>query len=159
VVGLVVYERDETTTSRGLDEIRERAHVNVYGGPPPDPSLGLNYLGWAPPTVLLQYQLGLITLQYQLGLITCSLDELRRGGFSAKHLQYIALGLPVLVPSGDVTCISCVGPSYNEDTFLSVFEAFSDEDAWERVIDEAYSQGQRLTWDQTLSPLEALLRR
>src|SRR5205085_3332928 len=63
-------------------------HIDVYGAPPPDPALGLNFLGYAPPSVL---------LQYQLGLITCTKDELRREGFSAKHLQYLARGLPVLV--------------------------------------------------------------
>jgi hypothetical protein len=125
-------------------------HIDVYGGPPPEPSLGLNYLGYAPPSVL---------QQYQLGLITCSKDELRRDGFSAKNLAYIAHGLPVLVPAWrrhmDLLR-GCV--AYDEDTFLSVIEMLSDEGEWRRVSDEAYAQAQELTWERTLQPLEDALR-
>src|SRR6185437_15284485 len=64
-------------------------HIDVYGGPAPDPKLGLNYLGYAHPSIL---------QKYQLVLITCTRDELRREGFSAKHLHYLAYGLPVLAP-------------------------------------------------------------
>ena len=42
-------------------------HIDVYGAPPPDSSLGLHYLGYAPPAVL---------QRYQLGLITCTKDDL-----------------------------------------------------------------------------------
>jgi hypothetical protein len=125
-------------------------HIDVYGGPPPDPSLGLNYLGYAPPSVL---------QQYQLGLITCSKDELRREGFSAKNLAYIAHGLPVLVPAWrrhmDLLR-GCV--AYDENTFLSVIEMLSNEGEWRRVSDEAYAQAQELTWERTLQPLEDALR-
>jgi len=125
-------------------------HIDVYGGPPPDPSLGLNYLGWAPPTVL---------QKYQLGLITCSQDELRRDGFSAKHLHYIAYGLPVLVPVWRRHMDLLRGSvAYDEDTFASVIAALSNAEEWRRVSDEAYAQAQRLTWDQTLRPLGTLLR-
>jgi glycosyltransferase involved in cell wall biosynthesis len=125
-------------------------HIDVYGGPPPKPSLGLNYLGYAPPSVL---------RQYQLGLITCSTDELRREGFSAKNLAYIAHGLPVLVPAWRrhmELLRGCV--AYDEDTFLSVIEMLSDEGEWRRVSDEAYAQAQELTWERTLQPLEDALR-
>jgi hypothetical protein len=124
-------------------------YIDVYGGPPPDPSLGLNFLGYAPPTVL---------RQYQLGLVTCTKDELRREGFSAKHLQYLAYGLPVLVPAWRRHMDLLRGSvAYDEDTFSSVIDALSSEDEWRRVSDEAYSQAQRLTWDQTLRPLDGLL--
>lgn len=124
-------------------------HIDVYGGPPPDPALGLNYLGYASPTVL---------QRYQLGLITCSQDELRRNGFSAKNLEYIAYGLPVLVPAWrrHMELIRGTVP-YDEDTFLAVIERLSDEAEWRRMSDEAYSQAQRLAWDETLRPLESLL--
>ena len=124
-------------------------HIDVYGGPPPDPALGINYRGWAPPTVL---------RDYQLGLITCTKDEIRRDGFSAKHLDYISYGLPVLVPAwrrhldllrGSVT--------YEEETFVARIEALSDETAWRAQSEEAYAQAERLTWDKTLSPLLELL--
>lgn len=124
-------------------------HIDVYGGPPPDPALGLNYLGWAPPEVL---------LQYQLGLVTCTQDELRREGFSAKHLDYIAHGLPALVPAWRRHMALLHGSvAYDEDTFVSVIDALSNDEAWRRASDEAYFQAQRLTWDKTLQPLETLL--
>jgi hypothetical protein len=132
-----------------LSRLSELYPIDVYGGPPPDPSLGLNYLGWAPPSVL---------RDYQIGLITCSKDELRRNGFSAKNTAYIAYGLPVLVPTWrrhmDLLC-GCV--AYDEDTFLSVIERLSDKEEWQRVSDEAYAQAQELTWERTLQPLEDAL--
>ena len=84
--------------------------IDVYGGPPPDPAFGLNYLGWADPSVLLEYQIGLITI---------STDRLRRAGFSAKNLEYIAHGLPVLVPAWrrDMHLIRGSIP-YTEEGFL-----------------------------------------
>jgi hypothetical protein len=125
-------------------------HIDVYGAPPPDPRLGLNYLGYAPPTVL---------QGYQLGLITCTQDELRREGFSAKHLQYLAYGLPVLVPMWRRHMDLLRGTvAYDERTFTSVISALSNEESWRRISDEAYAQAQRLRWDETLRPLESLLR-
>lgn len=47
--------------------------------------------------------------------------------------------------------------AYDEDTFASLIAAVSNEEEWRRVSDEAYAQAQRLTWGQTLRPLEALL--
>jgi hypothetical protein len=132
-----------------LSRLSKLYPIDVYGGPPPDPSLGLNYLGWAPPSVL---------RDYQIGLITCSKDELRRNGFSAKNTAYIAHGLPVMVPAWrrhmDLLR-GCV--AYDEDTFLSVIERLSDEEEWQRVSDEAYAQAQELTWERTLQPLEDAL--
>jgi hypothetical protein len=125
-------------------------HIDVYGGPPPDPSLGLNYLGWAPPSVL---------QQYQLGLITCTQDELRRDGFSAKSLEYIAHGLPVLVPAWRRHMHLLRGHvAYEEETFLTVIERLSHHKEWRRVSDEAYTQAHELTWERTLQPLENALR-
>lgn len=125
-------------------------HIDVYGGPPPDPSLGLNYMGWAPPTVL---------QQYQFGLVTCTKDEIRREGFSAKHLDYIAYGLPVLVPAWRRHMDLLQGSvPYDEDTFVSVIESLSQEDEWRRVSDKSYGQAERLTWDKTLEPLDRWLR-
>jgi hypothetical protein len=125
-------------------------HIDVYGGPPPDPALGLNYLGHASPTVLREYQFGLITCRPD--------DELRRDGFSAKHLDYIAYGLPVLVPAWRRHMDLLRGSvPYDEESFVSVVRGLSDEAEWKRVSDEAYAQAQRLTWDQTLRPLDTLL--
>ncbi len=125
-------------------------NIDVYGGPPPDPALELNYLGWAPPTVL---------EQYQFGLITCTKDDLRREGFSAKHLEYIAYGLPVLVPSWR-RHVDLLGGSlpYDEESFTDVIRASSSEHAWRRASDEAYARAKELTWDRTLRPLDDFLR-
>jgi len=124
-------------------------YIDVYGEPPPKAELELNYLGWAAPSVL---------QQYQLGLITCSDDQLRRNGFSAKHPQYLAYGLPVLVPSWRRHLELLRGSvPYAESTFLSVIERLSHRSEWQRASDEAYVQAQQLTWDTTLKPLDALL--
>jgi hypothetical protein len=124
-------------------------HIDVYGGPPPGPALELNYLGWASPDVL---------EQYQFGLITCTKDELRRDGFSAKHLDYIAYGLPVLVPAWRRHLELLRGSvPYEEDTFASLIESLSTEERWQRKSDEAYAQAQALTWERTLTPLNRLL--
>jgi hypothetical protein len=124
-------------------------HIDVYGGPPPDPALGLNYLGHAPTSVL---------RDYQLGLITSTQDELRLHGFSAKHPQYLAYGLPVLVPASRRNLDLLRGSvPYEEETFLAVIDALSHEARWRRTSDEAYAQAQRLAWDETLRPLERVL--
>jgi hypothetical protein len=124
-------------------------HIDVYGGPPPDPALELNYRGWAPPTIL---------GEYQFGLITCTKDELRRDGFSAKHLDYIAYGLPVLVPAWRRHLDLLRGSlPYEEATFASVIEELSTEEQWQQASDESYRQAEALTWEKTLSPLQAFL--
>ena len=125
-------------------------HIDVYGAPPPAPSLGLNYRGYASPDVL---------ERYQLGLITCTKDQLRCNGFSAKHLEYLSYGLPVLAPSWRRHLELLPGSvAYDEKSFMSVIERLSDEAEWQRLSDAAYSGAQRLTWDETLRPLEDVLR-
>jgi hypothetical protein len=123
--------------------------IDVYGGPPPDPGLGLNYLGYASADVL---------QRYQLGLITCTNDELRREGFSAKHLEYLSYGLPVLVPSWRRNQHLLEGSvPYDEASFTSVVADLSHEPTWTRLSDAAYSQARRLAWADTLEPLDAIL--
>jgi hypothetical protein len=124
-------------------------HIDVFGAPPPHADLGLNYLGYASPSVL---------QGYQAGLVTCSKDELRRNGFSAKHLQYLAYGLPVLAPTWrrHLDLLRGTVP-YDEDTFRDAVDALSDEREWRRLSDAAYAQATRLAWDETLRPLERLL--
>jgi hypothetical protein len=124
-------------------------HIDVYGGPPPDPALGLNYLGYASADVL---------SQYQLGLVTCTQDPLRQYGFSAKHPHYLSYGLPVLVPAWRRHLDNLRGSvPYTEQTFRSLIDALSDERHWQSLSDQAYAQAQRLSWDETLRPLETLL--
>jgi hypothetical protein len=125
-------------------------HLDVFGGPPPSPQSGLNYQGYAPSLDVLR--------EYQLGLVTCSKDPLRRDGFSSKHVHYLSYGLPVLVPDWrrhmDVLRGSL---PYTEESFRSVVDRMADESRWRTVSDEAYAQARRLSWNETLRPLERLL--
>jgi hypothetical protein len=124
--------------------------IDVYGGPEPPASMGINFKGWASPEVL---------KEYQFGLITCTKDELRRDGFSAKHLQYMAYGLPILVPAWRRHLDLLRGSvPYTEDGFLDTLASLSDRTAWQRVSEDAYAQAQLLTWDTTLRPLDDTLR-
>jgi hypothetical protein len=133
-----------------LSRLSKLYPIDVYGGPPPDPALGLNYLGWSPPSVLLEYQIGLITI---------STDPLRCAGFSAKNVEYVAHGLPVLVPAWRRSTHLIRGSiPYTEETFLSVVESLHDEREWQRVSDEAYAQAGELEWDAVVAPLDAALR-
>jgi hypothetical protein len=126
--------------------------IDVYGERPPDPQLGLNYLGYAPSLDVLR--------NYQLGLVTCSSDQLRCDGFSSKHLNYLAYGLPVLVPEWRRHLEALRGSVvYNEHNFRSVLDTLRVETRWESLSNEAYAQAQQLTWDKTLRPLEGLLNR
>jgi hypothetical protein len=124
-------------------------HIDVYGGPPPPQQWGLNYCGYAT-TAILEH--------YQAGLITCTKDELRCEGFSAKHLDYLAHGLPVLVPAWRRHIELLEGSiQYDEGSFLAKVEMLADEDFWQQTSDQAYEQAKRLAWDVTLLPLASLL--
>ncbi|CAL9616932.1 glycosyltransferase [Streptomyces sp. enrichment culture] len=129
---------------------RRYQHLDVYGGPPPDPSLGLRYRGYASEEIL---------ADYQFGLITCTRDLIRREGFSAKHLHYLSYGLPVLVPAWRRHLDLLRGSvPYTEDDFAEVVGALGRKESWQAVSDEAYEQARRLDWRRTLEPLESLLR-
>ena len=128
---------------------RQYPRIDVFGGPPPDPSLGLNYRGYASPDVL---------RHYQMGLITCTRDPIRQEGFSAKHLHYLAHGLPVLVPGWRRHLDLLRGSvQYTEANFADVISTLSHETQWQTVSDDAYEQAQRLDWNRTLEPLRSLL--
>jgi hypothetical protein len=128
---------------------RAYGHIDVYGGPPPDPVLGLNYCGYALPSVL---------AGYQFGLITCTDDELRREGFSAKHLQYLAAGLPVLVPRWRRNLDLLRGSvPYERASFVATVERFADPVAWQGLADDAYAQAREYEWERTLQPLDSII--
>lgn len=130
---------------------RSYPHLDVYGGPAPDPALGLRYRGYAGPEVL---------RDYQFGLVTCTNDALRRDGFSAKHLHYLAAGLPVLVPRWRRGTRELAGSlPYDEGTFGAVLARYGSASAWQRASDAAYEQARELAWDRTLAPLDSLLAR
>jgi hypothetical protein len=124
-------------------------HIDVFGEPPPNPRLGLHYRGYASAEVL---------RDYQLGLVTCTDDELRRQGFSAKHLLYFSYGLPVLVPAWRRHLDRLRGSvPYTEQTFRSVIDEMNNQKLWQAASDEAYDQALRLEWNETLRPWEDLL--
>jgi len=126
-------------------------HVDVWGSPAPAGRWGLDYHGFASLTSVLA--------DYQLGLVTCSKDPLRCAGFSAKHLEYISYGLPVLAPRWRTGLELIRGTvAYDEGDFQEVVAALSDEGEWLKRSDEAYRQAVELDWDVTLRPLERMLR-
>ena len=111
--------------------------IDVYGLPEPSPKLGLNYRGYATPEIL---------RNYQFGLITCSKDLLRREGFSAKHVDYLAAGLPVLIPEWRTATRDLKGTvTYNVQNFLDQLRDYAMEDTWKMLSKEALAQADELS--------------
>lgn len=124
--------------------------IHVWGFPNPDKGLGLDYRGFARDTQVMR--------DYQMGVVTCTRDPLRRRGFSAKHLEYISYGLPVLAPEWREGLDLIKGSvPYGEETFGQAVEGLSDEDQWTRMSDMAYEQAKELSWDRTLAGLERMV--
>ena len=123
--------------------------IDVYGGPPPDEKLGLNYLGYAAPDVLEEYQFGLITITD---------DDLRREGFSAKHLEYVSYGLPVLCPEWRQDHrLAQVTIPFNETNFLAQVRRYSDPDAWQEIHEHSVRTASDLSWERQLRPLDDII--
>jgi hypothetical protein len=123
--------------------------IDVYGGPPPDEKLGLNYCGYAPLDVLLDYQFGLLTITD---------DPLRRAGFSAKHLEYVAYGLPVLCPEWrQDRRLANVTIPFTEANFLDQVDRYSNPDSWQEIHEQCIKTASELAWERTLRPLDALI--
>ena len=111
--------------------------IDVYGLPRPPRRLGLNYRGYATREVL---------QNYQFGLITCTKDRLRREGFSAKHVDYLAAGLPVLVPEWRTATQDLRGTvTYSADDFLDQLREYSKEEIWNVLSKEALEQAEELS--------------
>lgn len=133
-----------------LSRLTKQYPIDVYGAPEPDASLGLNYKGYATPDVL---------VNYHAGVITCTMDELRKHGFSAKHLGYLSYGLPVLVPEWRESAKDIEGSVfYTEDSFKDVVYELRNEDQWNRVQKKALKQARKLEWNTTLKGLDVMLR-
>ena len=134
-----------------LSRLSKLYPIDVYGGPPPDPALGINYLGWAPPSVLRR----LPARSHHL-----SKDPLRRNGFSAKNTA-VHRARPARADAGMARAHAPaprLGPLRRGELPSTVIERLSDEDEWQRVSDEAYAQAQELAWEKTLEPLDRALR-
>jgi hypothetical protein len=135
-----------------LSKLSKMHEIDVYGGPDPPKEYGLNYKGYAPTTDILA--------DYQFGLITISKDQLRRHGFSAKHLEYISYGLPVLTPDWRKDPrLAPVSIAYNEENFLTQIIKYSEEENWKRMSKKCYAQALKWRWENSLIPLLALLEK
>lgn len=132
-----------------LSKLSKTCDIDVYGSPAPPKELGLNYKGYAKPTVLADYQFGLITL---------SKDRLRREGFSAKHVEYLSYGLPVLIPDWRTSTKNMGGTvHYTPDTFSELIAKYSDEREWARTSQAALIQAAEYEWETVLNPLLGML--
>ena len=132
-----------------LSALSKLYDIDVYGGPEPPQALGLNYCGYAKPDKLLDYQFGLVTL---------SKDRLRNEGFSAKHLEYLSYGLPVLMPEWRTVSRSIKGTiHYNKGNFLSLIQRYSNKKEWNKLSQQALKQSQQYSWNNTLKPLLKML--
>jgi Glycosyltransferase Family 4 len=132
-----------------LAELSRQYPIDVYGEPPPSNELDIHYRGYADPEVLAQYQFGLITITD---------DDLRREGFSAKHLEYVSYGLPVLCPEWrrdprleDVTI------PFNERNFVAQLHRYSIPDAWGAMHENCVRKAVELSWDRQLRPLDQIV--
>jgi len=126
-------------------------NIDVYGAPAPPKKYRLNYKGYAHPDVLSKYQFGLITI---------TKDRLRCWGFSAKHLEYLSYGLPVLVPDWRKDLYLLKGSiPYNEENFLEKIKQYDGKREWQKLSDLAYKQSKRYSWDKVLKPLVKIINR
>jgi len=132
-----------------LQSLSRLYSIDIYGGPR-IPCLDLNYKRNISNLDVLA--------DYQFGLITITDDPLRRIGFSAKHLDYFAYGLPVLVPDWRHDPRLAAGSiPYNEANFLDVVREYSRYDRWTEKSNAAFAIAESLSIDNVLKPLEAIL--
>ena len=132
-----------------LSRLSKMYLIDVYGLPAPDPKYGLNYKGYATSDILSEYQFGLITITN---------DQLRREGFSAKHLDYLSHGLPVLIPEWRESAKNLKGTIlFNEENFLEKVKYYSQQEQWNILSKKALEQADELRWENTLKPLDDIL--
>lgn len=132
-----------------LSRLSKMYTIDVYGSPAPDPKYGLNYKGYATSDILSEYQFGLITI---------STDNLRKEGFSAKHLDYLSHGLPVLIPEWRESAKNLRGTIlFNEENFLETIKRYSQQGQWDILSKDALSQSEEMRWENTLKSLDIVL--
>ncbi len=125
-------------------------NIDVYGIPEPRNKQRLNYKGYATPDVLVGYQFGLVTVARQA--------KLHCHGFSAKHVEYLSYGLPVLEPEWRyIPRLTETSIPYNEDNFVEQVQRYSDPALWREKSDESYELAQDLDWNITLQPLADII--
>ena len=127
-------------------------HIAVYGGPPPDPALGLDYRGYATSTeIMREYQIGLV------GELQGRAPPVRLLG-EAPRVPLVWLARSGASRGGGTSTSSRGSVAYDEASFTAAVDRLSDPDEWRRLSDEAYAQAQRLSWDETLRPLDSIVR-
>ncbi len=125
-------------------------NIDVYGYPAPDKKYELNYKGYANPDVLSKYQFGLITI---------TKDCLRKEGFSAKHIEYLSYGLPVLSPDWRKNTYLKKGAiSFNENNFLKLTTHYSNKKRWLKIHKQACAQAKKLSWSEVFKPLNSIIK-
>ena len=89
--------------------------------------------------------------QYKFGLITISDNNLRNQGFSAKHLTYIAYGLPVFCPEWrQDKLLSSATIYYNESNFNQLVKKYSNPLFWQKKHAAALKLKKHLTPENNL---------
>ncbi len=124
-------------------------NIDVYGYPPPDKKYGLNYKGYATMDILSNYQFGLISI---------TKDRLRKEGFSAKHIDYLSYGLPVLTPEWRRDpLLESTSIYYSEDNFVQVINKYSQENEWKQMSEKGYESAKQMKWENVLKPLDTII--
>lgn len=132
-----------------LSRLSSMYPIDVYGAPEPDKKYKLNYKGYAKPDILAKYQFGLITI---------TKDQLRSEGFSAKHMDYLSYGLPVLVPEWRKNLELLQGSiPYNESNFLKVIKEYSQRKNWIKMNKLSLQQAKDLNWEISIDALENII--
>lgn len=132
-----------------LSALSKLYEIDVYGAPPPSEQYRLNFKGYARPSVL---------ADYQFGIITSTKDRLRMEGFSAKALDYLSYGLPTLTPEWrHDPALANYSIYYSEKNFLDCVRKYSSEEKWQALSDLCYDQARSWSWDNALRPLLSML--
>ncbi len=134
-----------------LERLSERLPgIDIWGGPRPQKSPAIRYLGYAPSLDILA--------GYTIGLVTISDDPLRRLSFSSKQLEYFSYGLPVLAPAwrADPLLAPATLP-YTEENFLDQVTRLTERTIWEEMSAKALELASELSWESALAPLTEYL--
>lgn len=130
---------------------RSNKNIDVFGGPKPPISYGINYKGYAPTKDIMQ--------EYQFGLITISKDPLRKNSFSSKQLEYMSFGLPVISPSWRRDKLLDDATIYYDDVndFAKKVGIFTKKNRWDEKSNKSIILSKQLSWQKAFRSLDAIL--
>jgi glycosyltransferase involved in cell wall biosynthesis len=139
-----------------LIDLSQKFPIDVYSYQQPDPKIyppgSINYCGYLKDLSELS--------KYQFGLITITQDKLRQQGFSAKHLEYLNHGLPVLCPNWRKDILLAPSTiSYTPKNFLSQVHRYSKPHLWQKKHLAAINLAKKLSWKNNLTSLDEIIRR